>query len=312
MGMAEVCAHFLGSVTSVPAGNTPVFRRPHDWHGGCMAFPARRSDRPRGQFRGIKNMSSLFRLSSLRTACAAAALAAGFVAAPAFADDAPKSDFTITGSVDITTQYRLRGISQTDNRAAIQGGLTVTHSSGFYLSTWASNLGGYGTFGGSNMELDLIGGYSKALGPVTLDGGLIGYVYPGTTGHNFMEIYASASGKIGPVGAKLGTYVTPKQDAIGGHNVWVYGESALPISGTPITLKGHIGYSTGTSAYTHGKDILDYSVGADFTYKVLTLNVSFVGTNYPTVRANNQFGGGVQSGHDITKGNVVATLTAAF
>ena len=66
-------------------------------------------------------------------AAAVALSTAAIVPTVAFADDAPKSDITITGNADITTQYRLRGISQTDNDAAIQGGITVSHSSGFYL-----------------------------------------------------------------------------------------------------------------------------------------------------------------------------------
>jgi uncharacterized protein (TIGR02001 family) len=253
-------------------------------------------------------------------AAAVALSTAAMAPTVAFADDAPKSDITITGNADITTQYRLRGISQTDNDAAIQGGITVSHSSGFYLSTWASNLGGYGTFGGSNMELDLIGGYTKPIGPVTVDLGLIGYVYPGTHGHNYMEIYGSVSGKLGPLNAKLGTYIAPKQDDIGGHNFWLYTDWAFPIAHTPITLKAHGGFSTGTSAYTNGlragqglnHDVWDYGVGADFTYKALTLNVSYVGTGIGHNFADLYWAGGNKPGYSITRGNVVATLTAAF
>jgi uncharacterized protein (TIGR02001 family) len=255
-------------------------------------------------------------------AAAVALSTAAMAPTVAFADDAPKSDITITGSADLTTQYRLRGISQTDNAAAIQGGITVSHASGFYLSTWASNLGGYGTFGGSNMELDLIGGFTKPFGPVTVDLGLIGYVYPGTAHHEYMEVYGSVSGKLGPVNAKLGTYITPGQHNVGGHNFWIYTNLGLPIPKTPITLKANAGYSTGTSAYTNGlragqglnHDVFDYGVGADFTYKMLTLNVSFIGTGINKNFANTYWdaGPGNKSGHAITKGNVVATLTAAF
>ena len=248
---------------------------------------------------------------TFKTMLAATAVAAALAATPAFADEA-KSDFTITGSVDVTTQYRLRGISQTDNDAAIQGGLTVAHSSGLYVGTWASNLAGYGSFGGSNMELDAIAGYTKAVGGVTLDGGAVYYVYPGTTGHDYFELYGSASGKVGPVNAKLGTYWAPKQSNIGGHNIWVYTDLGMPIPSTPLTLKGHVGYSSGNSGYTHGKDVVDYSVGVDFAYKALTLNLSYVGTDLDTTFANANFGGGAATGHQITKGNVVATLTAAF
>lgn len=254
---------------------------------------------------------------TIKAAFAATALTAAFAAAPAFAEDAPASDITITGSVALTTEYRLRGISQTDGDAAIQGGLTVAHSSGFYIGTWASNLAGNGTWGGSNMELDLIAGYSKAIGPVTLDGGFIYYAYPGVSGHDFYELYASASGAIGPVKAKLGTYWAPPQNSIRtspskGNNIWVYTDFALPISGTPITLKAHGGYSSGDSIYTWGKDVVDYSAGVDIAFKMLTLNVSYVGTDLPTGFANANFGAGSESGRSITRGKVVATLTAAF
>ncbi|MEY4159683.1 MAG: reductase system porin TorF [Pseudomonadota bacterium] len=249
---------------------------------------------------------------TIKTILAATALASAFAAAPAFADEAPASDVTITGNVAMTTQYRLRGISQSDNTIAVQGGLTAAHSSGAYVGTWASSLGGYGTFGGSNTELDLIAGYTKAIGAVTLDGGAVYYVYPGTSGHDYFEIYGAASGKLGPVNAKLGTYWAPKQNNIGGHNIWVYTDMGLPLAGTPVTLKAHGGYSSGNSGYTHGKDVIDYAVGADFAYKNLTLNLSYVGTDLKKTFADANFGGGAKSGHAITTGNVVATLTAAF
>jgi len=251
----------------------------------------------------------------IKAALATTAIASAFAAAPAFADDS--APVTITGSVALTSEYRLRGISQTDTDPAIQGGITITTKPGFYVSTWASNLSGIGSFGGDNMELDLIGGYSKAVGPVTLDCGVIYYVYPGTKGFDFVELYGSASGKVGPLNAKLGAYWAPDQKAIAwgpntkGHNIWVYTDWGLPIAGTPITLKAHGGYSSGTSGYTRGKDVFDYAVGADLTYKSLTLNLSFIGTDVSTARSV-AWDGGAASGHDVTKGRVVATLTAAF
>ena len=250
---------------------------------------------------------------SLKTLLAATAMAGSLAAAaPAWADDAPASDFTITGSVGLTSDYRLRGISQTDKDIALQGAITVSHASGFYVGTWASNLGGNGTWGGSNVEVDLIGGYTKAVGSVTLDGGVVYYVYPGTSGHDYLEVYGSVAAPLGPVKAKLGTYWAPKQNNIGGHNIWVYTDLALPISGTPLTLKAHGGYSDGSSIYTYGSNVVDYSVGVDVAIKSLTLNVSYVGTDMKKTFANVNYGAGSHSGHAITKGGVVATLTAAF
>lgn len=242
-----------------------------------------------------------------KTALAIAAISA---APAAFAEEAPPSDFTVTGSVSLTTQYRLRGISQTDEDPAVQGGITVSHSSGIYIGGWASNLSGFGTFGGSNMELDAIIGYTKPVGNVTLDGGLIWYFYPGTSGHDYGEVYASASVPLGPLKAKLGANYAFKDNSLGGDNLWVYTDLAFPINDTPITLKAHGGYTTGKS-FLAGPDgnYLDYSVGADVTWKNLTLNVSYVGTDIKRAPADAFF---VPGGHDIVDGAIVATLTAAF
>jgi uncharacterized protein (TIGR02001 family) len=255
-----------------------------------------------------------------RSLAVAIALATSAIAPAAYADDEPSSEFTITGSASVTTQYRLRGISQTDNDAAVQGGITVSHSSGVYVSTWASNLGGYGTFGGANMELDAIAGFTRSVGDVTFDIGGVYYLYPGAPGkHEYIEIYGSVAGKLGPVNAKLGTYWAPSQNEIGGHNIWVYTDWGLPIEGTPITLKAHAGYSDGNSAYTKGlgatgnsRSVFDNGAGVDLTWKNLTVNVSYIGTNIKRTRANLFWAGGNESGRAITKGNVVATLTAAF
>lgn len=252
-----------------------------------------------------------------KSALATSILAAAFVAVPAHAEDEAPA-LKVTGSATLASEYNLRGISQSDLDPAIQGGITLTTAPGFYVSTWASSLAGNGSWGGSNVELDLIAGYSKAVGPATLDGGVIYYVYPGTKGHEYFEVYGSVAGKVGPVNAKLGTYWAPSQKNINatglknGHNIWVYTDLGLPISGTPLTLKGHVGYSAGNSIYTWGKDVVDYGVGVDLTYSALTLNVSYVGTDLPKGFSNLNYAAGSEPGYKLTRGRVVATLTAAF
>ncbi|MCC6826900.1 MAG: hypothetical protein IT550_01545 [Novosphingobium sp.] len=247
-----------------------------------------------------------------KTIAAVLALSTAVVAPAAYADEAESSDITITGNVSLTSQYRLRGISQTDEDIALQGGITIAHSSGFYVGTWASNLAGQGSFGGDNLELDLIAGYTKAVGGVTLDGGVIYYVYPGTGGDfNYIDIYGAVSLPLGPVNTKVSAYYAPKDKSIGDKdNLWVSGDFAFPIKETPITLKAHVGYTSGGSALAGPSGhYLDYAAGADLAFKNLTLNVSYIDTNIKKTGANAFYAIG---GHDIVDGAVVATLTAAF
>lgn len=240
-----------------------------------------------------------------------AAIAAALAAAtPAHAEEEPASPFTITGTVGVFSQYRLRGVSQSNEDVALQGSITVAHESGFYVSTWGSNLAGFGSFGGSNVEIDLIGGYGTKIGDLGLDGGLIWYLYPGTDGTDYAEIYGSISHPIGPVNAKLGFYYAPEQDALGSEdNIWVYTDLAFPIADTPITLKGHLGYTKGdgTLAGPDG-EYLDYMVGVDFTWKNLTFNASYVDTDLKDDLATAGFYGT----HDIVDGAALFSVTAAF
>ena len=111
-------------------------------------------------------------------------LAAMSVAAPAMADDAPAapaSPWTINGTASLVSDYRFRGVSQTDKRFAVQGGFTVSHASGFYLSVWGSSIDDYVANGG-DQELDLIAGYKTTISGTTIDSGFLYYYYPGSHG----------------------------------------------------------------------------------------------------------------------------------
>ncbi|HEX4917206.1 MAG TPA: TorF family putative porin [Limnobacter sp.] len=91
-------------------------------------------------------------------------------------------DLTITGNAGLFSDYRFRGISQTNNDVAFQGGFDLVHSSGFYAGVWNSNIGfGSGAPNGNGLETDVYGGYTFSIGPVAADVGLLQYVYSGTT-----------------------------------------------------------------------------------------------------------------------------------
>ena len=112
---------------------------------------------------------------------------AGLVASacvPAFAL-AADSPHTLTGNMGIYSQYIFRGLTQTDRKPALQGGLDYAHSSGFYAGTWMSNIswlrdfGGYS--GGGSLEADFYAGFKGTFGgDFGYDVGLLQYYYPGT------------------------------------------------------------------------------------------------------------------------------------
>ena len=249
-------------------------------------------------------------------------------------DDTPA--ITISGAATITSDYRFRGVSQSDEGLAVQGGITISHESGFYVGTWGSNLAGWGTFGGTNMELDLIAGYKFGVGEGTLDTGLVWYMYPsGLDTTDFAELYAKLSGAVGPVSLTAGVAYAPKQEALGNafpvgapanpgdkeDNLYLTGDAAYGISGAPITLKAHIGYSDGNPGLgPNGTSIaptgtyFDWSLGADIApISGLTLSISYVDTDISEAEAaliRPNFA--TLAGKSISDATVVFSVTAAF
>ena len=120
----------------------------------------------------------------------AASLAALSMAAVAQTNDAGKdekelastSDFAATANVMLASSYRFRGIDQTFNQPAIQGGFDITMPYGFYVGNWNSNVNGTAAgLGGGNIEMDVYGGWKYAFTEdLGLDTGVINYFYPGS------------------------------------------------------------------------------------------------------------------------------------
>ncbi|WP_341209617.1 TorF family putative porin [uncultured Sphingomonas sp.] len=276
------------------------------------------------------------------------AIGAALVASPAAAQNNNAADqapaVTVSGAATVASDYRFRGVSQSDRNMAVQGGITIAHQSGVYIGTWASNLAGWGTFGGANMELDLIAGYKKSLNDTgTIDVGLTWYMYPGGAAKtDFAEPYVKLSGTTGPATLTAGAAYAPKQQAIGkwyatgadaaagtytrpgakDDNLYLWGDGAVAVAGTPVTAKAHIGHSWGqdglgpnATAVAPTGAYWDWSLGADVTFDKLTLNVSYVDTDI-TRRASRYLQPSFSEGQDgtgsIAGGTVVASLTAAF
>ncbi len=210
------------------------------------------------------------------------------VAVPAHAD--------LTANIGATSDYVWRGTTQTNDGAAISGGIDYSHSSGFYVGTWTSNVSFPGTqtvkcgsgckvtvpTSTSAQEVDLYGGFSKTFNGVGIDLGVIKYLYPQSTGLNWTEFSAGLS--YGPFSA-AGHFTN---DVFGTRTNAQYYEVAvsypLPV-GKGLTVGAHIGrynFDNPTAAafdsYTDFNASLTKSVGklGDFAITVsdTTLNSS--------------------------------------
>ena len=258
-------------------------------------------------------------------ACAsAAALTFALAAAtPALADEPadPPPAITINGTATLVSDYRFRGISQTDKNFAVQGSLTISHSSGFYASVWGSSVDDYVTASTQgHQEIDIIGGWKHTYSGTTIDVGALYYFYPKTklagdnSSSDFIEPYLAVSHTFGPVTGKATINYAPKQKALrldqttgkSNDNIYIAGDLSAAIPNTPVGLTAHIGHSFGPSwlATTgRGNEYTDWGLGATLTYKAITLGVQYVDTDTTFF---------TPSGKDAAKGGVVASLGVSF
>jgi len=99
----------------------------------------------------------------------------------------------LSANVAMSSNYLWRGVTQTDDAAAISGGIDYAHSTGFYTGAWTSNVD-YGD--DRSAELDLYGGYSANINnSMSYDIGFIYYAFPdeGTNDANSSELYGNFS-----------------------------------------------------------------------------------------------------------------------
>lgn len=240
----------------------------------------------------------------------ALAAAIGMIAAaPAYAEetDAP-SDVTISGGATVITDYRFRGISQSNKRAAIQGTATISHKSGFYASVWGSSIDDYIADNGT--ELDFVGGYKRNIGQSTVDVGVTYYHYPNSSFQfsDFYEVYGSLSHTLGPVTGKVSVIYAPKQQALSldgiakEDSLYVGGDLSAGVPQTPIALNAHVGRSFERSYLTFGQKYTDWSVGATYSWRNLSLGVNYTDTNKNILVGT----------RNISKAGVVGSLSVSF
>ena len=254
--------------------------------------------------------------TNLRHLIFALAAASGCAATPGLAEDQP-AEFTISGGATLVSDYRFRGISQTDRNIAVQGTATIAHKSGFYATFWGSSVDDYVTASGrGHQELDLIAGFKKSFGPTTVDMGVLYYVYPKThlagdrTSSDFVEPYFSVAETIGPVTAKGTVNYAPKQKALAldqigpkHDNLYLAGDLSASVPKTPLGLTAHLGHTFGPSWLSIGKGYTDWSLGATATWHALTFGVQYVDTNGTFI---------TPTGKNASKAGVVASVGVAF
>lgn len=179
----------------------------------------------------------------------------------------------VSGNMGATSDYRFRGISQSQNAPAIQGGVDYAHSSGFYVGNWNSSVSSSVYTNGSGVESDLYAGWKKDIYKgLTLDVGSYNYFYPratttAATGSNFDTYEGFVGLGYGPVSVKynrtLGNGYFGTANAQG--TQYYQADVNYPIAGSKISLLAHAG-KTNVANQSTG-DYNDYNFGVGYDLK---------------------------------------------
>ena len=214
----------------------------------------------------------------------------------------------ISGNVALTTDYVFRGISQTGEDPAVQGGFDYAHDSGFYLGTWASSL----EFGEdssvvdpASMELDVYAGYSgNFTDALSYDVSVVHYMYPGASSslnYDFTEVGAALGYDFGVAAITVGVAYSPDYFASSDTATYYYADLAVPLP-SDFSVNFHVGQQNIDDNAAFGTpDYADYKVGVSKDIAGFGLALDWVDTD---LSQSECFGGS-----DLCDSRVVFTVS---
>lgn len=177
----------------------------------------------------------------------------------------------LSGDVAFTSDYAFRGISQTEEAPALQGGLSLSDESGFYLSVWGSNVD---FLAEGTLELDVMLGWSGDINEDwSTDVGIMRYGYPNAEidGSNFWELYGSLSYK----DLTFGLAYSDDYYANSGNFIYAYANYSYALTDN-LSLDLHVGqneYDDSSASY------LDWSIGVSTEVLGAGVSLSYVDTD---------------------------------
>lgn len=195
----------------------------------------------------------------------------------------------ITAGVSLTSDYRFRGVSQSNRDAAVQGWIQYDHASGFFANIWASSIDFQDTATyDSTAEVDLTAGYNLKIDADTTGvGKVIYYWYPGSSApsgaphYEYWELQGEVDHNFGKVATSVNVAFSPDNFAETG-NAWALtGGASVPVLDSFLFFTGgldasaHVGYQW----VDQGTDYLFYDFGATAKWEALSFDVRWVDTD---------------------------------
>lgn len=191
------------------------------------------------------------------------------------------SEFEVSANAAILSDYVFRGISQTDENFAIQGGFDIAHESGLYIGTWGSNVD-YNDGDESSIEIDLYAGYGAEVNGFSYGIGGLYYFYPGANdslGYDYFEVYGSLGYDCEVASATVSVNYSPDYFGSSGDAIYTRLGVEVPLSDS-FTLSGGIGHQEIDDNLAYGvPDYNDWNATLGYDWKKLNFSVAYHDTD---------------------------------
>lgn len=152
------------------------------------------------------------------------------------------AEWRTSANVGFASEYVFRGVSQSDEEPALQGGFDFEHDAGLYAGLWGSSVD-FNDGDEASIEADLYAGYAAEWRGLGYDVGAIYYAYPGASSrldYDFFEVYGKLSYELKPVTLSGGVFLSPEFFGDTGNAEYYFAAVEWPLL-ERISLTAHIG-----------------------------------------------------------------------
>ncbi|MBV1889361.1 MAG: TorF family putative porin [Proteobacteria bacterium] len=187
----------------------------------------------------------------------------------------------VSANVGFVSEYSFRGIAQSDEGPALQGGFDLSHDSGLYAGVWGSNVD-FNDGDEASLELDVYAGYGSDFHGLSYDLGVIYYAYPGANSslnYDFWEGYLALGYDFDVFSTSASVNYSPEYFGDSGDALYYSLGVDVPLP-ADVTLSGHVGYQEINDNAAFGvPDYMDWSVGLGYSYADFDFSVNYIDTD---------------------------------
>lgn len=195
---------------------------------------------------------------------------------PAFAQDAAEAPAEeesgpLSYNIGIVSDYSFRGVSQTNEGPALQGGMDFSHDSGFHAGVWGSNVD-FVDGDGANVEWDLYLGWAfNITETVALDVSVLQYLYYDQSSYEYLEMLFDLS-----VGDYLTFQLGYSADVFNSGETGIYYQAAgsYPLPWWDLSASASLGHYDLDDAL--GDSHQDFSLGLTKEFGPMSVGLNYV------------------------------------